>query len=140
MAPPKIARIVSNKFSFPLSCYQAQSYTKGQRIALVGDAAHTIHPMAGQGLNLGLADVQALVNCIQKAANAGMDVSTFVDEYGTNRHRSVSISLAGVHALQRLFGNQQDTVLQHAKTFGLNFLQNAAPLRRQLVQAAAFGV
>jgi ubiquinone biosynthesis monooxygenase Coq6 len=142
MAPPRISRVASQKFSFPLSCFQAQSYTtRGNRIALVGDAAHTVHPMAGQGLNLGLGDVQQLVTCIEKATLAGMDVSTFLQEdYGISRHRSISLSLAGIHSLQRLFGNQQDTALQHVKTFGLNVLQNVTPLRRQLVQAAAYGI
>jgi ubiquinone biosynthesis monooxygenase Coq6 len=142
MAPPRISRVASPKFSFPLSCYQAQSYTtRGNRIALVGDAAHTVHPMAGQGLNLGLGDVQQLVNSIEKATLAGMDVSTFLQEdYGTSRRRSISLSLAGIHSLQRLFGNQQDTALQHVKTLGLNLLQNVTPLRRQLVQAAAYGI
>ena len=157
-APPKITKVVSSKFSFPLSCYQSQYYTASasgnttnnknsqpqqhhHRIALIGDAAHTVHPMAGQGLNLGLGDVSTLVECISKASNAGMDVSTFLqDEYGTLRHQSVSTSLVGIHTLQRLFNNQQHTILQHVKTFGMNVIQNVSPLRRQIVQAAAYGI
>ena len=97
--------------------------------------------MAGQGLNLGLGDVSTLVECISKASNAGMDVSTFLqDEYGTLRHQSVSTSLVGIHTLQRLFNNQQHTILQHVKTFGMNVIQNVSPLRRQIVQAAAYGI
>jgi ubiquinone biosynthesis monooxygenase Coq6 len=136
--PPRITKIVSPKNSFPLSCFQANAYTKG-RVALVGDSAHTIHPMAGQGLNLGLSDVQVLVDCIVKAENAGMDLTTFLEEYGSNRKRNVTLSLGGIHTLQRLFANQ-DVPLQHAKTFGMNVIQNVGMLRRQLALAAAHGV
>jgi ubiquinone biosynthesis monooxygenase Coq6 len=137
--PPRIDQVVSPKFSFPLSCFQARSYTKG-RVALIGDAAHTVHPMAGQGLNLGLADVQVLAECIEKAHASGMDVSTFLEEYAVNRQRNVSLSLGGIHALQRLFDNPQSVPLQHAKTLGMNVIQNLGPLRRQLAAAAAHGV
>lgn len=138
IAPPKISDIVSPKFSFPLSCFQSRQYVKG-RVALVGDAAHTVHPMAGQGLNLGLGDVQSLATTLDKASSAGMDLSTFLSEYATERQRNVSLSLGGIHALQRLFGSQ-DLALLHAKTFGMNVIQNLGPLRRQLAIAAAHGV
>jgi ubiquinone biosynthesis monooxygenase Coq6 len=136
--PPVISKIVSRKFNFPLSCFQATTYVKG-RVALVGDAAHSVHPMAGQGLNLGLGDVDSLVNSLEKAARAGMDLSSFLQEYNTQRHRSVSVSLAGIHALQRMFRNQT-APLQHAKTFGMNMIQNFGPMRRRLAVAAAHGV
>lgn len=136
--PPKISTIVSPKYTFPLSCYNATSYVK-ERIVLVGDAAHTVHPMAGQGLNLGLGDVDVLVTCLKKAHDSGMDLSSFLHEYNSNRHKNISISLGGIDALQRLFQNQ-DVYLQHAKTFGINMVQNLGPLRRQLAQAAAHGV
>jgi 2-polyprenyl-6-methoxyphenol hydroxylase-like FAD-dependent oxidoreductase len=138
MAPPQIEEIVSPKFSFPLSCFQVKNYVQG-RVALIGDAAHTVHPMAGQGLNLGLGDVQVLVSCLEKASKSGMDVSTFLQEYASDRQRNVSISLAGIHALQRIFGNQ-DVPLQHAKTLGMNMIQNLGPLRRQIALAAVHGV
>eukprot|EP00980_Cylindrotheca_fusiformis_P004513 scaffold961_cov122-Cylindrotheca_fusiformis.AAC.21 len=138
LAPPRIEKIVSPQFSFPLSCYQVKSYTKG-RVALVGDSAHTVHPMAGQGLNLGLGDVEVLVKCLEKASAAGMDLSTFLSEYNSDRRKNVSVSLAGMHSLQRMFG-AQNVPFQHAKTFGMNMIQNLGPLRRQLALAAAHGV
>jgi ubiquinone biosynthesis monooxygenase Coq6 len=63
--------------SFPLRLSHAQSYIgegEGARTALVGDAAHTIHPLAGQGLNLGLADAQALAQSIAQAVRRGGDI------------------------------------------------------------------
>lgn len=136
--PPSISAMASPKFTFPLSCFQATSYVKG-RVALVGDAAHTVHPMAGQGLNLGLGDVEALLSSLEKAHAAGMDLSSFLHEYDTRRQRSVSVSLGGIHVLQRVF-RHQNVPLQHVKTLGINLVQNLGPLRRQLAVAAAHGV
>ena len=155
MVPPKIKSIVSSKFTFPLSCYQASTYVKG-RVCLIGDAAHTVHPMAGQGLNLGLADVDMLVHsCLTKSYDSGMDLATFLHEYNTDRLQKVSISLGGIHALQRIFVNSATatttaaagglpfpppSLLKHANTFGMNFVQNIGPLRRKLAMAAAHGL
>ena len=95
--------------------------------------------MTGQGLNLGLGDVDVLVSCLKKAHDSGMDLSSFLHEYNSNRHKNVSISLGGIHALQKLFQNQ-NIPLQHVKALGINTIQNFGPLRRQLAVAAAHGV
>ena len=65
--------------SFPLRFGHADSYIgegAGSRTVLVGDAAHTVHPLAGQGLNMGLADVELLTQCIQETVSCGGDVGT----------------------------------------------------------------
>lgn len=76
--PPLVTSIQSNTMaSFPLRFNHTDSYLgegKGARTVLVGDAAHTIHPLAGQGLNLGLGDVECLTKCIHKAVLQGGDV------------------------------------------------------------------
>ena len=59
--------------SFPLRMRQADQYV-GERVALVGDAAHTVHPLAGQGLNMGLADVASLVRTIEYSVSHGADI------------------------------------------------------------------
>jgi ubiquinone biosynthesis monooxygenase Coq6 len=140
-APPKIQSIVSPRFSFPLQCQIPvnSKYTVGNHLALVGDAAHSVHPMAGQGLNLGLQDVQALVQTIRKAVDAGMDPGTFLSEYNHSRRQQVNLTVAGIHGLQRMFA-QQHVLLKHAKSLGMNLVQNLAPVRRALVQAASQGV
>jgi ubiquinone biosynthesis monooxygenase Coq6 len=153
-APPLIRSVVSPRFTFPLQCqvplgmtlpfhgpqYQHRPcFTMGTHLAVVGDAAHTVHPLAGQGLNLGLQDVAALVECIQRSVQAGMPIGTFLLDYEQSRRHQVGLTVAGIHAVQRLFASQS-VPSKHAKALGMNFIQLMGPLRRQLVQAACHGV
>eukprot|EP00978_Attheya_sp_CCMP212_P048112 scaffold474188_cov59-Attheya_sp.AAC.1 len=70
--PPRVATVEGGRFAFDLQLQQARSYVQ-PRVALVGDAAHTVHPMAGQGLNLGLADVDCLFHTIRESHQSGME-------------------------------------------------------------------
>ena len=70
---PSINKITNKRLSFPLSTLQAGNYTK-ERVALIGDAAHTIHPMAGLGVNSGIMDSVLLANNIIKNVKAGHDI------------------------------------------------------------------
>lgn len=135
-APPKVEQIAGPRFTFPLTCRHASSYVHNNRIALVGDAAHTVHPMAGQGLNLGLQDVGALAERVKRAHGAGMDVTTFLQEYSTTQRMQNSIRINGMHALHEIFGNHS-TILQHGKSLGMHAVNHMGPLRRQLAAVAA---
>jgi ubiquinone biosynthesis UbiH/UbiF/VisC/COQ6 family hydroxylase len=142
-APPKITEIVSPRLTFPLSTQIVDRYvSSSHRVALVGDAAHTMHPMAGQGLNLGLSDVDALVKTIVRAQSSGMELSSLLHEYETSRQYQVGLTLAGIHGLHKLFHNNpsDNPLLQHVKSLGMNLIQNIAPARRAIVQAACQGV
>lgn len=76
--PPLVAELQTDTIaSFPLRYNHAETYFgegRGGRTVLVGDAAHTIHPLAGQGMNLGLADVQCLARCIKNSLETGGDI------------------------------------------------------------------
>ena len=65
--------MASRRFAIDLNFASAATYT-GPRVALVGDAAHTIHPMAGQGLNLGIGDVMCLAAVLDEGAKSGLDL------------------------------------------------------------------
>jgi len=74
MAPPRVITLEdSSRAAFPLKLNHVDEYTTS-RIALIGDAAHTIHPLAGQGLNLGLGDVKSLSATIQDSFYLGQDI------------------------------------------------------------------
>lgn len=70
---PEIVEIVNKRLSFPLATMQSSAYTQ-DRIALVGDAAHTIHPMAGLGVNSGIMDSVFLANNVIKNIKTGNDI------------------------------------------------------------------
>ena len=142
-APPMIASVPSEspRFTFPLSCKMASQFvhhhhpSSNHRVALIGDAAHTVHPMAGQGLNIGLEDVAALANAIQKAHDCGMEAGQFLDDYEQNRQWNVPLKVGGIHLLHSLFG-MQSAPLMHGKSIGMSMINQFGPLRRQLAKIA----
>jgi 2-polyprenyl-6-methoxyphenol hydroxylase-like FAD-dependent oxidoreductase len=71
-----IDKVNTKRFAFPLILQNSNSYA-AERMALIGDAAHRIHPMAGQGLNLGITDVAYLANSIVKAKKSGQDIGNY---------------------------------------------------------------
>lgn len=71
--PPKVVKLVSGRMAFPLSLMHANDYAL-HRIVLIGDAAHTVHPLAGQGVNLGFEDAIALAKVIAKGISVGSDI------------------------------------------------------------------
>lgn len=123
-------------WSYPLKLQLARGYVK-PRFALVGDAAHTIHPLAGQGFNLGLKDVAALAECVLDAARVGTD---YGDEIVLRRYerwrRFDSTVLAAVtDSMNRLFSNDI-LPLRLVRDLGLGIVDQIAPLRRILMRHA----
>jgi 2-octaprenyl-6-methoxyphenol hydroxylase len=99
-------RLVGGRWSYPLSALQAMRFAD-TRLALVGDAAHGIHPIAGQGLNVGFRDVAALAELVIQAKAAGEDVGapSLLAAYQAVRRPDSLVMLGATHALERLFGN-----------------------------------
>jgi 2-octaprenyl-6-methoxyphenol hydroxylase len=123
--------------SWPLESRMARSFV-APRLALVGDAAHSVHPIAGQGLNLAIRDVAALVECIADAANAGGDVGTTIvlERYERWRRFDSGMSTVAFDGLNRLFSNDY-TLLRSARSTGLAVINSIAPAKRLLVKEAA---
>lgn len=71
--PPKVLRLASDRMAFPLSLMHANQYAL-KRVVLIGDAAHTVHPLAGQGVNMGYGDVSSLSNVIADGVAVGSDI------------------------------------------------------------------
>jgi ubiquinone biosynthesis monooxygenase Coq6 len=138
--PPKITGIVGRRFSFDLNLMHAKNYTS-PRVALVGDAAHTVHPMAGQGLNLGMGDVECLVNNLKQAVESGMGIGGMtglqyaLQQYESSRQRQVVATMGGIQFLHSVFATTFSPMV-HARSMGMNIVNSAGPLRRKLVQVA----
>jgi 2-octaprenyl-6-methoxyphenol hydroxylase len=124
---------VGPRWAYPLSLMQAQRYI-AQRLALVGEAAHVIHPIAGQGLNVGIRDVAALAEAVVDARRLGLDIGddTVLERYQRWR-RLDAVLLAGVtDALNRLFSNTIAPV-KLARDLGLAAVNRMPPLKRLLM-------
>jgi 2-octaprenyl-6-methoxyphenol hydroxylase len=123
--------------SFPLDFQVARSFV-GERLALVGDAAHAVHPLAGQGLNIGLRDVAALTEIVVEGARLGMDVgaSALLERYERWRRFDSAFSATVMDGLNRLFSND-NAPLRALRDLGLGIVDNAPWLKRALVREAA---
>src|SRR6266852_2706916 len=123
--------------AFPLSYFVARSFI-GERLALVGDAAHVIHPIAGQGLNMGLRDVAALAEVVVDAARLGLDPGSLAVLERYQRWRRFDTMAMGVatDGLNRLFSNRSD-VLRFARDVGLGLVDRLPALKRLFIREAA---
>jgi ubiquinone biosynthesis monooxygenase Coq6 len=135
--PPLITSFQSNTLaSFPLRFRHANTYI-APHIALIGDAAHTIHPLAGQGLNLGLADAQALMSTIEYAVQHGQDLGDMMtlEKYNSERWGKNLAMGVGVDGLNKIFQMGRgdgivDRVLGRARGVGMDvFGSNFAPMQ-----------
>jgi 2-octaprenyl-6-methoxyphenol hydroxylase len=125
------------RFTYPLSLSLADRYV-ADRVALVGDAAHGVHPIAGQGLNLGLRDVAALAEVVVDAARRGEDIGSdlVLERYqGWRRFDATSLAL-GMDGVNRLFGSS-NPVLSAARGIGMGLVSAIPALRRGFMRQAA---
>jgi 2-polyprenyl-6-methoxyphenol hydroxylase-like FAD-dependent oxidoreductase len=103
-SPPRIEGIASRRVTFPLQLQQAKTYVS-PRVALMGDAAHSIHPQAGQGLNLGIRDADALSEIVLKGIEGGQDIGSILllKDYERKRYYSNLSMLGIVDVINTLF-------------------------------------
>ncbi len=130
-------RLVSPLQTFPLSLSMARDFVRPS-VALIGDAAHGLHWLAGQGLNHGLRDVAALTEVLVEARRRGEDIGELdvLRRYERWRRFDAGMSAAGMDVLNRLFTGDNRT-LRMIRTLGLGMVDRLAPLKRMFVAEAA---
>ena len=129
--------LAGGRRSWPLALQLARAYV-APRLALVGDAAHAVHPLAGQGLNLALRDVAALTEVVADTARAGLDVGDAIalSRYEQWRRFDAMTAAAAFDALNRLF-SVDARLLRSAREFGLQVVDRLPALKRAFVGEAA---
>jgi len=130
-------KAVGKRRAHPLGFFVARSFI-ADRIALVGDAAHVIHPIAGQGLNMGLKDVAALAEVIVDAARLGLDPggADVLQRYQRWRRFDTMAMGFATDGLNRLFSNRSD-VLRLIRDVGLGLVDRVPNLKRLFIREAA---
>ncbi len=127
--------------SFPLKLRHADTYI-GERVALVGDAAHTIHPLAGQGLNQGQGDVESLVKTIDYAVTHGQDIGVqmSLEPYNAERYAANNMLLGICDKLHKLYAVESGPLVG-LRSVGLRAINSLGPVKQFFMsQAAGTGV
>jgi ubiquinone biosynthesis monooxygenase Coq6 len=127
--------------SFPLKMRHADTYIS-ERVALLGDAAHTVHPLAGQGLNQGQGDVESLVNTIEYAIDHGQDigVNMSLESYNSDRYAKNHVLLGVVDKLHKLYAVESGPLVP-LRSIGLRAVNAMSPLKQFFMgQAAGTGI
>jgi 2-octaprenyl-6-methoxyphenol hydroxylase len=132
-------RPIGRRWSYQLEAMIAHRYTD-TRLALVGDAAHGIHPIAGQGLNLGFRDVEVLAGLVIDAVASGVDpgAPALLARYQRQRRPDNLAMLAATDALDRLFSNDR-RVVRMARDLGIAAVHRVPPLKRMFMRQAMGG-
>jgi len=134
----KLGKVISASppKTFPLSMLQARQMVQ-KRLALLGDAAHKIHPLAGLGVNLGLADVAKLVEVITDAHQRQCDIGHFLvlRKYERARKSEIMASIAAMEFFKQTFGSQQSLV-STIRSVGLNCVNKSPFLKKQIILQA----
>ena len=129
-------KFIGPRWTYPLTLQYAET-SIAERMVLVGDASHGMHPIAGQGLNMGLRDVAALAEMLTDARRLGLDIGTasVLDDYEQWRRFDNTLMLAMTDGLNRLFSNDI-ALLKLARNIGLAAVNKAGPLKKVFMRHA----
>jgi len=130
-------KLAGTRFTYPLNLTLANSFI-APRLALVGDAAHGVHPIAGQGLNLGLRDVGALAQVLIEAQRRGEDIGAtdVLERYQQWRRFDTTALALGMDSVNRLFSND-NPLMRVARDLGMGAVNAMPALRRRFIRTAA---
>ncbi|AHM03252.1 2-octaprenyl-6-methoxyphenol hydroxylase [Roseibacterium elongatum DSM 19469] len=130
-------QLAGTRFTYPLNLTIANAFV-AERLALIGDAAHGVHPIAGQGLNLGLRDVGALAEVLTDAKRRGEDFARLdvLERYQTWRRFDTATLAVATDAFNKLFSND-NPILRTVRDLGMGAVQAMPGLRRRFIREAA---
>jgi 2-octaprenyl-6-methoxyphenol hydroxylase len=124
---------------FPLQLRFRRDPVAGRRSLAIGNAAQSLHPVAGQGLNLGLRDVSDLVDLIQRTSPDKLGTGEFLAAYRRMRRADRAAMIGATDSFVRLFSNN-DPLLRHARGIALSALDCLPPARRFFARRMIYGL
>lgn len=135
--PPKVIKLASERMVFPLSLVHADSYAKS-RVVLIGDAAHTVHPLAGQGVNLGFGDASTLSKVISKGTAVGIDIGqvSLLRNYEAERKLANSMMAAILDGFQKAYSVDVGP-FNALRAAAFNVAQVIPPLKKNIILYAS---
>ncbi|SCU95479.1 LAMI_0F02608g1_1 [Lachancea mirantina] len=136
--PPTVTSVEEkSRARFPLKLSHADTYVS-ERVALVGDAAHTTHPLAGQGLNMGQGDVESLVKALEKGIQRGQDIGSLLalEPYWSERYPYNNMLLGVVDKLHKVYSTDFGPIVA-ARTLGLNLIDKLGPLKDTMMRTVS---
>ncbi|ESW12707.1 hypothetical protein PHAVU_008G135500 [Phaseolus vulgaris] len=135
--PPKVTKLASERMVFPLSLRHANSYSS-KRVVLIGDAAHTVHPLAGQGVNLGFGDAFSLSRIIAEGIALGSDIGevNLLKKYEAERRSGNIMMMAILDGFQKAYSVDFGpfNILRAAAFHGANYI---SPLKKSIISYAS---
>ncbi|XP_057498400.1 uncharacterized protein LOC130782941 isoform X2 [Actinidia eriantha] len=136
--PPKAVKLASERMVFPLSLMHANQYVS-RRVVLIGDAAHTVHPLAGQGVNLGFGDASALSRVIAEGVAVGSDIGevTVLKRYEADRKLANITMMAILDGFQKAAYSVDFGPLNVLRAAAFHGFQYISPLKRNIISFAS---
>jgi len=125
---------VSKRATFPFYGTQAKQYVK-KRVALIGDAAHTIHPLAGQGVNLGIKDAAELAKQLLNSSSSDLGSLKLLRKYERARRGDNVATMRAMEGFRLLFGHSASVVV-NARNVGLNTLNKLPMVKNEIIRKA----
>ncbi len=129
--------VPESRKAFPLALIRPHAIT-AQRVALVGDAAHVVHPLAGHGMNLGFADVHALLRSIAERRGEDCGDSRLLGRYARARKEDILLMQMATDGLERLFASELEPI-SFIRNAGLNLIDKIPLIKRRLISHALRG-
>ena len=135
---PQFTGVYGKRGFFPLYCGHAPSYLdERKRTILVGDAAHNVHPLAGQGVNLGFADANSLARTIGTAVGSGRDIGgengAPLLQYQSERLPANMAMLGLLHSIQSVFSTNSASAFRDLRRVGISMLNSSSPVKRSIL-------
>ncbi|KAK9138030.1 hypothetical protein Sjap_008624 [Stephania japonica] len=134
--PPRVVKLVSDRMAFPLSLLHAKDYAL-DHVVLIGDAAHSVHPLAGQGVNLGFGDALALAKVIADGVGLGAELGelSVLKKYEAERKPANTMMAAILDGFQKAYSVDLGP-LNVLRAAGFHMAQHISPLKKSIISYA----